>query len=71
MYVLIYFIATEPNSEQEWTYLMDADLTWAEEEVIWKRTVNFRKNCIKENYTRAIFNKWHYYTKPKGYKLVS
>lgn len=71
MCVLIYFIATEPNSEQESTYLMDPDLTWPEVEEIWKKTVNFRQHFIKENNTRAILDKWHHYTRPMGYKLVS
>jgi len=71
LYVFIYFIVAEPNSEQDSTYLMDTDLTWPEVEEIWKKTVHFRQNFIKENDTRAIFDKFHHYTKPMGYKLVS
>lgn len=51
--------------------LHDADLSWPEVETIWRKTINFRLQFIKENNTASIFKKWVHYTKPMGYKLVS
>ncbi|KAL5237004.1 hypothetical protein ACI65C_004414 [Semiaphis heraclei] len=37
--------------------LLDKDLTWPEIEDIWRKTINFRLNFIKENNAVEIFNK--------------
>lgn len=46
-------------------------MIWPEVEEIWRKTINYRLQYIKNNNTAAIFEKWHHYTKPMGYKLVS
>ncbi|KAL5237576.1 hypothetical protein ACI65C_004986 [Semiaphis heraclei] len=52
------------------TLINDGDLSWPEVETIWKQTVNYRLQFIKENNTSSIFKKWIHYTKPLGYKLI-
>ncbi|CAI6361296.1 unnamed protein product [Macrosiphum euphorbiae] len=63
-------LATDPDSELVSTYLNDKDLTWPEIEEIWRKTINYRLNYIKQNNATDIFNKWQQYTQPMGYKLV-
>jgi len=53
------------------TLINDETLSWPAIEVIWRKTVNFRLQFIKENNTSSIFKKWVHYTKPLGYKLVN
>ncbi|KAE9536188.1 hypothetical protein AGLY_007411 [Aphis glycines] len=65
----IQFTATDPDSEIVSTYLNDKDLTWPEIEDIWRKTINYRLNYIKQNNATDIFNKWQQYTQPMDYKL--
>jgi len=68
--IIIIYIASEPDSENTSSNLYDKDLTWPEIEDIWRKTINFRLNFIKENNAVEIFKKWNHYTMPMGYKLV-
>uniref|UniRef100_A0A2S2QGR4 Uncharacterized protein n=1 Tax=Sipha flava TaxID=143950 RepID=A0A2S2QGR4_9HEMI len=61
----------EPDSEDmALTLLNNNDLSWPEIEVIWRKTINFRRQYIRNNDTASIFSKWVHYTKPMGYKLI-
>lgn len=62
----------EPDSEDmALSLLNDNDLSWPEIEVIWRKTINFLLQYIRNNDTASIFNKLLHYPKPMGYKLVS
>lgn len=68
--IVIIYTASEPDSQSISSYLYDQDLTWPETEDIWKKTINYRLNFIKDNNAVEIFKTWSHYTMPMGYKLV-
>jgi len=69
--IIICTVIESESIELTATLINDGDLYWPEIETIWRQTVNYRLQFIKENNTSSIFKKWIHYTKPLGYKLVS
>jgi len=69
------YFFSEPESDVSYILeqiMHDSNISFPILEQLWKQTTKYRLNDIANSTgTSEILKKWHHYTQPLGYRLVS